>query len=393
MEMMDDDNAMNARGNLNLFSAAQRMLSGARKVVPANEDERIMQFAESVGISEGDVMKRHSSMVEVFRRKVQEFRQGGAIIIIDRGQDLKDRKTLQKTLATFLYASLKDEEIRSFFSRIIEDAEDIQTMWNGRHGGHCMSYLHVNGRDKLAVVFPPPMADVIGARHFFGLPEKMRPGLFSHEETDLMRFYHEVHGHCTQDKSVQGFISPPVEQKANFELRADMAAIAGIMRDTGNVSAARLRIAQRDLGLLRGFYAGIHLTEGNAAYAHGSILRKTLTEIEAVGADFRNFSENRLVEFINVSFNRHKISADDLHHRMNVLSVAVKIAAEATKQQTTTVCRVKEYDRKTCIDSIAFLNQCADSLCCVFEVEPSRIWQKLEPTAARRLSTSLVPKP
>ncbi|HAU28729.1 MAG TPA: hypothetical protein DCW68_01270 [Rhodospirillaceae bacterium] len=175
--------------------------------------------------------------------------------------------------------------------------------------------------------------------------------------------YHEAFGHGTESLDLMRGAEKGW-RLANRELRADIAAMAGLCRDTGSLDDASTLIAVRDLAALRKAHVGkthqVDFETDPACHANGHVLRKVLKEIADRGQDFARMSDAKLVAFIDAAHARHALSATAFAKRKKIVRKAQALAAAFLREGAPPLVRTpleKEAARfmQACVQSLRHL--------------------------------------
>ncbi|HAU29328.1 MAG TPA: hypothetical protein DCW68_04355 [Rhodospirillaceae bacterium] len=182
------------------------------------------------------------------------------------------------------------------------------------------------------------------------------PPPISRAEEDLMTCHHEGTGHGTDPASWR---RSSHYSRVNKELRADIAAMAGIIRDTGNKEAAKSCIFVRDLCLLRKASTLSEITKSNLTYAIGEKLCKAFKILQK-DRYLRGAKDRELVSTVNSVFSRVAIDPYTFEEYENTIGNAISLVKDARDGCGDTLNRLaREYPTRLA-DSIKFLERCME---------------------------------
>jgi len=322
------------------------------------------------------VMAQHSALVAEFREKTRNLDAGKTIVILDRTKDMETPEIMKQAILDAASEKMTGEQLKSFAVKVERHKSLLKR-------GEDASCCRLGGKDMpdVTVVFPQsiywPGEDprTIGDLGWIQIP--LRDNVLQTNVVNRRALYHEAFGHGTESIKEENDSDLSNDTLiARGELRADIAGIAGICRDTGNTKAAQALIAVRDLHALGEIQQpGIEVT---LPHANGHILRHVLADIEAKMPAIRKMDDQSLLAFVNETYDKYK---DDVIHgrRWGTVQNAFCWLKEASKGKTGGRDFAREYNPK-CYDKImTFLEDCAESLCFLYEVEPGDLRKKLAP--------------
>ena len=361
------------REKIDLFRASKLLLAGIDVQAGPDDAERMRGLAASLGVSVSSIRDGHSRMVAEIGEKLAGLDTENRIVILDRGRDLETPETLLQAFSGIFGEGAFLELAR----------EHIGALFEAGRAGFCLPILE----EKTAVVYPENLAGPDFDGILMGIPAPMRKDLPSFSAMNRLMLYHEALGHGTETgEEITGML------RANRELRADIAAIAGYMRDTGDAHAPAALIALRELSPLRAVHAafgcGQWLSETPSIWANAPILREVVVLIGEKGPAFRNLDDAALFAFVKDTFEKLRISREEFIHRDQALLDAYVITEEATRGRTDKRDALAQNAPRCLADALAHINAAADALCFLCEVEP----QQMRNSPARH-SALPVPEP
>jgi len=375
-----------AREKLDLFRAAKLLLANVQNMEK-------MRKEGALAASPAD-RTCHSALVAEFREKVKGLHKK-AILILDRATDMKDRRTLREAILREADRQPTSVFVRtSILGDVLENMKEIGDL-AGEIEPHCLPIS-----PDISLVFPEWIGGSALEGYLSGLPAPVRN---NHPPAAFGRItnYHEAFGHGTEGDEFEAWGDGAKGKRmgaalrANQELRADIAAIAGSFRDTGNANAAKAWIAVRDLAALRQthqfFRKNARFSTEPVNYANGHILRKVLAEIEEKGPSFRTLDDNALLAFVDDAWVRHRLTSYDYDLRKAMLPEAYSIALEAAEGKTATHDRLKRDDPQLFREALAYLDDCADALCLLCKVDAKQL--RVKPAAASKRRRGPSPRP
>jgi len=167
-------------------------------------------------------------------------------------------------------------------------------------------------------------------------PSRFRKNLpISREDIDRIELHHEAFGHGT-DAWHKWHSRADIVVRSNMELRADVAALIGVIHDTGNVEAAKSWIFARDLSALRKIRENKETTFQAIIYANGGELRKALGIIQQI-PDIRALKDSGLVRLTDKIFQSVEVEKAILDARTNMLDDAFRLVRDAEEGKNTTL--------------------------------------------------------
>jgi len=243
----------------------------------------------------------------------------------------------------------------------------------------CQPFCHARG----GIVFPEEPGQNILLDYLYGGAIPLRARLPLTEIFNRMVLYHEAFGHGTESAATAHNLN------INRELRADIAAIVGICRDTGGTKAAQALIAIRNLSVLRLIHPGYRpdprLPADPAFYAIGPALRQVLSIVEQNLASIREMDDASLLGFINRTSAKFEMDAAGFTFQKNALLEARIIGLDAARGRTDRLDELKAHNPPLGRQARHWRHLAAEALCHLFEVEP--------PRAARCKAPGPAPKP
>ncbi|HAU29694.1 MAG TPA: hypothetical protein DCW68_06265 [Rhodospirillaceae bacterium] len=245
---------------------------------------------------------------------------------------------------------------------------DAENLWmNGYNQPMCEFFPD----EKISCIFPEKPEENTLTQIFFSQLD-LNDMLPSRKTWARMMMYHETFGHGTEPETLSRETGEHWKDRCkryNQEFRSDIAAVAGIIRDTKDFGAARAWAAMRDCSSMRNppFFPA-------QTYANGSLLRQVVRIIEEKGNDFFTQDDTNLLKFINKTYAQLEISISAMDNRDNMLRMAHDILKNA---QNGTVTPQTDENK----DAMAYLNDCAESLSMLCKVDARQLWKMPAPKA------------
>jgi len=290
--------------------------------------------------------REHSALVAEFRTRTAALPSECRIAVIDRTTDMETPEAMMQAIW------------RMGGKAPALDRWKTETMWmSGYNAPSCRFFA----AEKIACVFPGHVGSDF-LRESVHSPLAFGRNAPPRTTSARIIIYHEAFGHGTEPEVLFREAEDGWENRRrryNQELRADIAAVAGICRDEGNTGAARAWAAMRDC-------ASMHTLPIYPAYvyANGPALRRVIAEIEGKGPSFRKLDDAALIGFIN-----------DAHARMEVDEAAM----ESRNDLLRTAYDVLHGKGEKTADAMAYLNDCAQSLCLLCKVDAHQLWKTPAP--------------
>lgn len=308
----------------------------------------------------------HTALVDEFRARLGAWPGPRRIILLNREGDMDSPESMMRAIGGVVQDGMALWMLDT----------DSRSIWM-HFGREDFAKAHIHDMTKSIIVFP--FAPHVEFRDTIaGLSPTLRADIMPRAGYHRLALAHEVLGHGTEEK----FLSP-----ANSELRADIAAIALMARDTGNTRTARTWAAFREVNAILDIQAeiivGKNLSEDAGAHANGAILHRVIETIEGMGPAFHSLDDAALPGFVNAQFEKHKLGEQGPDERIATLLDAVMIlsAYNAGKQEKLEA--IKAPKPHLVADALALLNDCAKSLCHLCEVDADSLWKTPAPRAAQ----------
>lgn len=282
------------------------------------EHARRREIIAGAGLTAAEAM--HSRIAREFGSRLSALGTGKRCIIADfTWDDFSSPPAIRQTLMR-RYRELTGSDDGS---RLNAEETRAFHLDASAFGNSCNFICEENGFKKPCMLIIPPQLtmslqeDIALFLHIS--PDAISENLpLSLEEHVRMTHYHEGFGHFTEPGEWCSGLP------ANRELRADIAAMIGIIHDTGNMNAAKARIYLRDLSALR---ITSHNGRPPLAYIHGSHLREAFNIISGM-KNINALDDRGIVSETGKVFAAVRMTRHDIARESKTLTEAFRMAQE-----------------------------------------------------------------
>jgi len=348
-----------------IFRLAPLLLSGGN--VPPAPDT----------ITDADIAA-HNALIDKFRQRIIPLQGASIVKIFNRAADLSSRTAMEAAFRRDLPEGLVPEPFL------------MDITWENR----APYAFRLAFPPRHQVIFPERLGDPQNSCLFKGIENigvPLRKGLISSIAIQHATLCHETLGHATEN------IAMP--HAFDRELRADIAALCGIMKDTGDTRAAETLIALRQVIPLRRIHEtnppdyehalGLLALSNIADYATGPGLKQAWGLVGACIT--RDTTDAGLIRMVDTLAGAGKTSQALTRERCRVLAAAYQMAREALSGEPSFHDRIAGENPELLAQANEYLFHCAEALVLLCEVEASELGLQSSTRAIK--SAILSPKP
>ena len=323
------------------------------------------------GIPLNEREQEHSALSWEFQNRVQHLFPKRIFIVINRTQDdLSSPKKIQDTLTK----KYRTHAPPGDSSRL--NGKRAKSMFEGIRYPSCDMISRTDGMKQTCMVIYPRNINsdpVIDFASWFNASASHLKSFIpvSGNEFDRMNLHHETFGHGTEP--LESWSPLPASKARDCEFRADIAAMAGILHDTGNRNAAKAWMFFRELYALRADFQNTSLNDDILLYAYSSQLRKAFTELEKT-PNIQSMDDVALVALINRVHAPLSITLQENRRHKTALSHARTIIRDATQGHDTTFHKLSRKNPEQLMDAVEILKNAMEAH--AFFINPAPHMQK-----------------
>jgi len=293
----------------------------------------------------------HRRLSREFERRLNALGLGRAYIVIDRTRD--DISTLDAIQETI---TRRYRGIAAPGNNARLGLGDACTISQRPNNASCILLEEQDGWQPCFVIKPNDsninLSTEFAERLMWPASGLRKPLPVSRENLNRMLLFHESFGHGTEDTGK--FYHQDAVGNANCELRAEIAAMIGIIHDTGHVNAAKSMVHAWNLHGLRCVAIVGWIRDDFTKYANGKELGQALKSLPAI-PDIRRMDDRGLVRLIDEIFTPLALDETRYNARTTMLGDAFRLASDAEEGKNTTLTCLSP---KRLASAIGYLQDC-----------------------------------
>ncbi len=308
----------------------------------------------------------HSNLADALSTRLNALGNGRIYLVVDPDRDELKTGFAISCAITAKYRAITGDRDSIFWPSMEMVADD--GAYFREPGCEQLRPMHKLPGEVFLIVPDPADAHLLAG--FLAMdPARIRNcPLLPRETLARIGIYHEGFGHGTEPEDLLEGIEG--HEIANREMRADIAAMAGILRDGASMESAGAFIALRDISALR--MAALHPETAPIAALRmgGSPLEKGLQALAALPASAIT-CDSQMVEAIDCISTPLRLDANDFFRRLQTLSDAASLVKDDTRERMASCNLLAEGDPERLDRALAFLQSCMKGKDLFFRPAPS----------------------